>query len=88
MKMENKIQWVDPNQWVQLYGEIISKSRAAKLIGKSAPHITALLHDGSLEEFRHGISVRQLAELQLIKRVNAVKKGKPQSVAMCKGRAI
>jgi len=65
--------WINPDEWVSRYGEVISKSHAAQLIDKSPAHITALLHNGSLREYRHGISVRQLAELQFAKRINAVK---------------
>lgn len=65
--------WINPDEWVSRYGEIVSKSHAARLIGKSSAHITALLHDGSLREYRHGISVRHLAELQFLRPIDAAK---------------
>lgn len=71
--MDYKDRWVDPGEWVSRYGEITSKSNAARLIGKSPAYITGLLHDGVLVEYRSGISVRQLAEIQFQRRIATVR---------------
>lgn len=49
---------------VTMYGEACSKATAAKIIGCSAPHISALLEDGRIQTACEGtkVDVRSLAD--------------------------